>query len=947
MRIGTEYAGSVISIWSGPALPTGTLTFLFTDVEGSTRLWEAHPQAMRGVMARHDALLTQAFAQHQGIVVRPRGEGDSLFVVFIRASDAVAAALAAQRTLASEDWGEIGPLRVRMGLHTGEADLREGDYYGSAVNRCARIRAAGHGGQVLLSASTAKLVGGALPPGVTLHELGVHRLKDIAEPERLYQLGAADLRDAFPPLRTLDSRPHNLPLQLTSFIGREREVAEVTRRLQAARLVTLTGPGGAGKTRLAFQVAAELLDGFADGVFFVDLAPLRDPSLVPAAVAQALGVQGAPGGSIRDSVLRFLHEKHLLLVLDNCEHLLDAAEFVEALLQAAARLSLLVTSRAPLRVPGEREYALPPLPLPPATAATAALATNPAVALFVDRALAVRADFALRDDNALAVATICRHLDGLPLAIELAAARVRALPPTALVERLAQRLPLLTGGVRTAPIRQQTLRDTVAWSYALLSLEEQRLFRRLGVFADGCTLALAETVCNAAGDLGVDVLEGVSSLVEKSLVCEVDVPGGEPRYRLLETIGEFALGELAAGGDAERIGRQYATACLALAEAAGDALLTPDWALGRRRLSAERHNLRAVHAWAVAHQDADTALRLAGALWYWLPSDDGETIATGTAWVEQALALPGADGPTAGRASALRTIGNLRLLAADYLGARAALREAGTLFQALGRVRDLAETTLWLALTYPPASRTAAGLLAEALRLADAAGDDHMQAMARGYRALRAWQQGELAAARADWEACLALARRVTEPSLLHWALLNRAYVAVDQDDPAADAFVAEALVAVRSADGSPHELAQALALAAVHAVLAGRTTDAVAAAVEGLEAVLTFGARVAVDVWFLEVLACAWTAQDQALMPAATLLGAVARAQEDAAPARFQRMLGLVAHTQALLCAALGEAAFRAASVEGHRLNRREAIAMARDSATISVLTGSPPAPR
>ncbi len=346
------------------ALPTGTITFLFTDVEGSTRLWEAHPAAMRAVMVRHDALLTSVFKRHDGVVVRPRGEGDSLFAVFVRASAAVAAALAGQRALVAEDWGEVGPLRVRMGLHTGEADLREGDYYGSAVNRCARIRAAGHGGQILISEATAKLVRGMLPDGASLRDLGRHRLRDLSEPELLFQLNVPDLPDTFPPLATLDARPNNLPLQLTSFLGRERELAEIANLLKTARLLTLTGPGGTGKTRLALQAAAELLDAFPDGVFFVDLASLTDADLVPAAVARALGVPQNPDLPVRDAVVRFLRGRRLLLALDNFEHLLPAAEFVGVLLQAAAELTVLATSRAPLRVAGEQEYPVPPLALP-------------------------------------------------------------------------------------------------------------------------------------------------------------------------------------------------------------------------------------------------------------------------------------------------------------------------------------------------------------------------------------------------------------------------------------------------------------------------------------------------------------------------------------------------------------------------------------------------------
>ncbi|MHB8578034.1 MAG: ATP-binding protein, partial [Dehalococcoidia bacterium] len=398
--------------------------------------------------------------------------------------------------------------------------------------------------------------------------------------------------------------PTNLPTALTSFLGREHELADLAQLLAQHRLVTLTGPGGTGKTRLALQAAAAQTASFPDGVFFIDLAPLQDPTLVPSAVAQALGVQGLSDTPLRESVLRFIREKQLLLVLDNYEQLLAAAEFAGVLLQTGPGLTLLVTSRAPLRVPGEREYAVPPFPLPEsATRSLAAVEHNPAVALFVARAQAVRADFMLTAENAIDVATICTRLDGLPLAIELAAARIRVLPPAALLARLAQRLSLLTGGARTVPARQQTLRGAIAWSYDLLEPAEQRLFRRLGVFAGGCTLELVEAVCDADGDLGIDVLDGVSSLIEKSLLCEGDGQAGEPRYRMLETIREFALGALEASGEAETVRRQLAVQVLELVRHAAHA---GDLA----RLDVELDNARSVLGWCVERAELAVGVRL-------------------------------------------------------------------------------------------------------------------------------------------------------------------------------------------------------------------------------------------------------------------------------------------------------------------------------------------------
>ncbi|HLZ68984.1 MAG TPA: adenylate/guanylate cyclase domain-containing protein [Dehalococcoidia bacterium] len=664
-------------------LPTGTITFLFTDVEGSTRLWEAQPQAMRQVMARHDALLTAIFERHDGVVVRPRGEGDSLFCVFVRASAAVAAALAGQRALAAEDWGEIGPLRVRMALHTGEADLREGDYYGSAVNRCARIRAAGHGGQVLLSEATARLVREALPAGASLRELGRHRLKDLAEPEQLYQLTAPGLPDSFPPLKTLESRPNNLPLQLTSFLGRERELADLVRLLTQARLVTLTGAGGTGKTRLALQAAAATIDAFPDGVFFVDLAPLTDPAAVPAAVALVLGVQERPGVPLRETLGRALREKRLLLVLDNYEHVLDAAEFAAVLLQAAPAITLLVTSRTVLRLRGEREYPLALLPLPAeGERHPAALTGNAAVQLFVARAQEARPDFGLSEENAAATAAICARLDGLPLAIELAAARVRSLSPAALLGRLANPLPLLTGGPRDAPARQQTLRDAIGWSYTLLSAEEQRLLQRLSVFAGGCTLELAEAVGNADGDLGIEVFDGISSLVEKSLVREASSANGEPRYRMLGTIREFALEQLEASAEAEALRRQLALQVVDLVERSVDTDAST-------RLEPELDNLRAALGWCVARRELDVGVRLFWSAHRFLADlglpNEAET------WRQRLLALPEAAEPNVSRARLLACAVSAYTPTTALEAAERGLYEAVALSRELGDSLCLAE----------------------------------------------------------------------------------------------------------------------------------------------------------------------------------------------------------------------------------------------------------------
>src|SRR6266508_1873801 len=434
------------------------------------------------------------------------------------------AALDAQHALYSEPWGEIGPLCVRMALHTGGVELRDGEYQGQPLNRIARLLATGHGGQTLLSLATEELVRDHLPPDVTLRDLGTHRLKDLTHPEHIFQVIAPDISTDFPALKTLDWRGHNLPDQPTALIGRDQAIATVCSMLRRAdvRLVTLTGPGGTGKTRLALQTAAELLDDFKDGVWFVNLAPIGDPNLVAATAAQTLGINESAGRSLLDQLKDYLREKQLLLLLDNFEQVAEAAPLVSELLTVAPGLKALVTSRMPLHLSGEREYAVPPLGLPPAAVRTlersnvqtfeVEISQYEAVRLFIERAQAVKADFAVTNANAPAVAEICYRLDGLPLAIELAAARVKLFPPQALLKRLGSRLKLLTGGTRDLPARQQTIRSTIDWSYQLLDEGEKRLFSRLGVFVGGWTLEAAEAVCKVDGDLPMEVVDGIAAL---------------------------------------------------------------------------------------------------------------------------------------------------------------------------------------------------------------------------------------------------------------------------------------------------------------------------------------------------------------------------------------------------------------------------------------------------
>jgi predicted ATPase/class 3 adenylate cyclase len=522
-----------------------TLTFLFTDLEASSQLWEEHRHSMQVALERHDAILRNAVESANGRVVKTTGDG--LMAVFASPADGVNACVKAQLELASHAWGETGPLRVRMGLHAGEAATREGDYFGPTLNRAARIMSAGHGGQVLLSAAAAALVVDELPNGATLRDLGEHQLKGLGRAERVFQLVHPALETSFPPLATVSRPPAELPDQPSPLIGRDAELREIANRLEdeSVRLLTLTGPGGIGKTRLALRAAADEIDCYEDGVFFVDLSAIRDATEVLFAIARAIGLRDSGEESLVDELTAQLRAQRALLILDNFEHVTAAAPSVAQLLNDCPRLKLIVTSREALRVRGEQLFSVPPLSLPsvaPGAASVEQLARCEATQLFVERARAVRPDFQLTDDNAAAVAEICLRLDGLPLAIELAAARINLFSPEALRDRLGRRLELLRGGARDVPARQQTLRATLEWSYQLLGAGEQRLFELLSAFS-GATVDAVEAVASSVdgrGGMALDALDGLASLVDKSLIRQADLGDREPRLVMLDTIREYA-----------------------------------------------------------------------------------------------------------------------------------------------------------------------------------------------------------------------------------------------------------------------------------------------------------------------------------------------------------------------------------------------------------------------
>jgi predicted ATPase/class 3 adenylate cyclase len=596
----------------GAELPAGTVTFLLTDIEGSTRLWESEPEAMEVALERHDRLLAEVIESHGGAVVTSRGEGDSFFAVFPSAVSAVEAAGMCQLRLGREAWPTSSALRVRMGLHTGEVRLRGGDHLDyTPINRCARVRAAGHGGQVLLTKATGDLVAGRLGNGLGLKRLGEFRLRDLAVPELIFQLTHADLQVDFPPIQTVAERSGNLPLQVSSFIGRARELEQTEAALDGARVVTLTGAGGVGKTRLALQVAGRVAAGFGDGAWLCELAPVRDPAAVDDAVAAVFAVTASAGLSTSEALVEFLRGKQLLLVLDNCEHLLEGAAALAGVLQRwCQRLVILATSREGLGVEGERLVPVPPLGVPGADAELTAITQAEAVRLFAERAAAVKPEFAVTAENAAAVAAVVRRLDGIALAIELAAARVAAMTPAELVRRLQRSFVVLGGGRRGTVPHHQTLRATIDWSYQLLTEPEQRLLARLAVFAGGATLEAAEAVCGGYGIDPETVFEILASLVARSLVV-TEEHGPETRYRLLETIRQYGEERLSETGETDRWRAHhadyYASLLPRVREHAHDSRAEAFWAV---RLTADQDNLLAAWSWAIETGNVDTAFSI-------------------------------------------------------------------------------------------------------------------------------------------------------------------------------------------------------------------------------------------------------------------------------------------------------------------------------------------------
>jgi predicted ATPase/class 3 adenylate cyclase len=673
------------------------VTFLFSDIEGSTRmLKDLGRDAYGELQDAHATVMRAAIAGGGGVEIRT--EGDAFFAVFPTAAGGFRAAVDAQRGLAAHPWPDGRTIRVRIGLHTGEGTLGGDDYLGIDVNKAARVAAVAHGGQVLLSATTASLVASDVPADVAVRELGTHLLKDFEDPERLHDLAIEGLDASFPPLRTAEQRPTALPSPRTSFVGRERAIADVAGSLATSRLTTLTGPGGTGKTRLAIQTAAATAHRFPDGVFFVDLSAITEPRVIVPEVARVLRVRGATSEPLA-AVADHLRDRRVLLILDNMEQLVQASPVVGDLLDAAPTLSVLATSRIPLRLSGEAEYLVPPLELPDADPSDVeALSASDAIRLFVERAGDARPGFRLDASNAAVVADIVRRLDALPLAIELAASRLRVLDLASLASRLEHRLSVLTGGPRDAPERHRTLAASIRWSEESLDPDARALFARLAVFAGGWTIDAAEAVCGS----GVDVLDGLEALVDSSLVRRSGDEEPELRFRMLETIREYAIERLASLPDDERseLERRHAEAVRALAIDAEPHLTTDDQLPWLDRLEREHDNLRALFDRAERSPDlVPAALDAAASIWrFWQQRGH---LAEGRRRLERLLALPAASARDAIRTRALGALGSLEYWLTDYTTMVDHYDEAAAIAEELGDRRLIAralfdQSFVWL-----------------------------------------------------------------------------------------------------------------------------------------------------------------------------------------------------------------------------------------------------------
>ena len=817
-----------------PELLTGTVTFFFSDIEGSTRLLRAQGDAWPELLDRHRALLRAAFDAHGGQEMGT--EGDSFFAAFPTAPAAVAASVDAQRALAAEPWPPGVEVRIRIGLHTGEASVSDRTYVGLHVHRASRIAGVGHGGQVLISGTTRALLADEVPEGVELRDLGEHRLKDLEQPEHLWQLVIEGLPSDFPPISSLDATPNNLPTRLTSFLGREGEIERVGTLLAEHRLLTLTGPGGTGKTRLSLEVAARALRHYSDGVFFVELAAIIDPDLVPSTIAQALSLPDKAGRAAIERLIDHIGTRRLLLVLDNFEQVVGASLSVNQLLAACPKLAVLVSSRSVLGVSGEQEYPVPPLGLPdPANLPSLArLSQYEAVALFIERARAVKPDFEVTNENAPAVAEVCVRLDGLPLAIELAAARIRILTPQAMLPRLGDRLGLLSVGARDLPARQQTLRGAIAWSYDLLDDAERSLFAGLAVFVGGAGLDAIERVCSS--ESSGDLLDALSSLVEKSLLRQSDGEGGEPRFTMLETIREYAVEQAVELGRWEVLRDRHLEIFAALAAESAPLVMGRDKRSWLNRLGQDHDNLRAALGWAVERGDVGTALRMGSSMWrFWQMRGH---IVEGLERMEAALALAGAGDQGAVHADALSAAAGLAYWLGDTDRARGLYLEEIAAREALGDPSGLANAHYGISFTWsvmdlgnPDTAAKAEEYVSRALAIYEELGDASGIGRCEWALANVLWGTQRVAEAREHASHSLEVFRSIDDQFMVGWATYTVGLASLTDDhvaggDPAArEEARARFAEALRIFDEAEDVTGYALVLDAI-AILAVRDGD-------------------------------------------------------------------------------------------------------------------------
>jgi predicted ATPase/class 3 adenylate cyclase len=933
-----SFEGAALSTQASPArpgepgeadLPAGTVTFLLTDIEGSTRLWETVPDAMTGALERHNRLLTEVIEGHGGVVVTSRGEGDSFFAVFPSAVAAVEAAGACQLRLGEEPWPEGAVLRVRMGLHTGEAQARGSNRIDHApINRCARVKGAAHGGQVLVTKTTRDLVGGRLGGGFGLKRLGEFRLRDLAEPELIYQLTHAQLLADFPPLKTI--HVGNIPLQATSFVGRAEELHAAAQALAQSRLVTLTGVGGVGKTRLSVEVASQAVGEYPDGCWFCDLGPARDGDTVLRIVAASVGAALRPGISLEASITEHCQARQMLVVLDNCEQVLEpAAQIAGTLLRECRGVRILATSRQALDVGGEQVFAVGTLSVPEPAMTAERIAMSDAVRLFADRAAAVQRGFQLDSVSAQAAAEITRRLDGIPLAIELAAARVAVLPVLQIAALLDERFQLLTGGRRTSPERHQTLRATIDWSYGLLTDEERRVFDCLAVFPGSFDLdALAAVMGAEAGPW--EVLDTVAALVLKSMVIPDQIHGPEARYRLLETLRQYGLERLRQRGELDAAQRRHAQHFAAFAKQAGTALLGPDELAWRPKLRAEQDNLRAAVQWALGSDSPDDgkiAVDIAASLALYAAFETAGGIASlvvqsvgraqTSSW-EQRIAILGA-----AAFDAFQNRGDVQL--AERL-ARDALRDGVTPGSPGGR----AYAALIMSQIFTGRLPEAQATLHEAMQATELAGvSDYDRGITLQLSAASRALTGDIENARGSADDALALARRVGNPSALATALWT-ASLATARDNPDEALAFAEQSIALTRAGASGSVLGHVLP---IRAQMLARNGDA-SGAVRDLREAITYshdkGDKVMLMVAFdrgISVFDALGLTEPAAVLAGVVLRGPLAvlsilpQAERDARAVLLERVRTLI-----------GRTVYERAVAQGAAMNDNEAATYALD---------------